>query len=114
MLGRRDAGGCHAAQFGHDTGPHVQDVRGALGHVAAQVVQHFRDGRACLPDGALAGRSAADQLGRGLEQHRVGGHEGGRLQYSLSVAAGGLRPRLQLVVYRLGCRFHGRGGFLGG
>ena len=49
----RNAGSRDAAEFGHDAGADIQDVGGALGHVAAQVVQHFGDGRAGFPDGPL-------------------------------------------------------------
>ena len=60
--GRGDAGRGDAAQFGHDPGADIQDVRGALGHVAAQVVEHFRDRGAGFPDGALAGGPRAISL----------------------------------------------------
>ncbi len=64
-----------AAKFGHDAGADVQDVGGTLGHVAAQVVQHFGDGRTGFPDGPLCRRAGVDELARGFQEHGVFGHE---------------------------------------
>ncbi|MCY1221845.1 hypothetical protein D9M72_339160 [compost metagenome] len=106
-VGGGDAGGGHAPQLGDDPCAHVQDVRGALGHVAAQVVKHFRDGGAGLPDGALTRGAAGNELGGTLDQHGVLGHQCRGFQDGLAVTRGVRGAGLQFVVHSLGRRLEG-------
>jgi hypothetical protein len=76
-------------------------------------VQHFRDRGAGLPDGALAGGAAGNQLGRALDQHGVLGHQRRGFQDSLAITGGMGGTRLQFIVHGLGCGLQGCGGFLG-
>ncbi len=108
-----DARGGDAAQLGDDAGADVQDVGGAFGHVAAQVVQHFRDGSTGFPDGPLAGGAAADQLGGGFQKHGVRRHQCCCLQDCLPVAADGLGAGLQHIVHGPSGSLQGRCRLLG-
>jgi hypothetical protein len=111
---RGNPGGGHAPEFSHDAGADVQDVRGALRHVATQVVQHFGHRGARLPDGSLGRRAAGDELRGTLDQHGVLGHQRSRFQNGFAVAGGVVGPCFQFIVDGGGCCLECRRRLLGG
>ena len=99
----RDAGHGGVGEDGDDTVAHVLHVPGALGHVAAQRLEHGAQGAGGLPHGALGHEATlADHGLGGGGEGGVRGHLGRGLQQGAALALGLGSGELKALLHRLG------------